>query len=364
MSQTSARVLMIGPGEVMPGGMSAVVQTYRLVGLFSHANVRYISSYEGAGATRQLVTFGAVAGRLVLELLRGRVDILHVHSAARGSFWRKSLLSALARGFGCPYIFHIHSGEFPHFYEQECGAISKRWTRSTLMRAAQVLVLTPSWQRSFEAIIPGLRLRLAPNPVEVPALPPTPRSRGRTILFLGRIREKKGVFDLLEAMPAVRALCPEVRLVLAGDGELERAKARARQLGIADAVELVGWIDGDEKRRALLSADVFVLPSYFEGLPIGILEAMALQIPVVASRVGGIPDLVEPGVSGLLHEPGDVAGLAAQLVAALTDIGLRQRLVQGGRSAVAMHEARKVVRDLLELYEAVATQDATRGTGK
>jgi hypothetical protein len=83
--------------------------------------------------------------RLFLNLLVGNVALLHVHSASRGSFWRKSLLCWLAGRFGVPYVFHVHSGEFPVFFGNECSGWQQRWVRHTLRQAASVVVLTPGW---------------------------------------------------------------------------------------------------------------------------------------------------------------------------------------------------------------------------
>src|SRR6478609_6763919 len=130
------RVLMAGPAEHLPGGMSAVVLSYRRAGLFEALPLRYLSRYEGAAALMQLRVFGAALWRLLLELLAGRVDLLHVHSASRGSFWRKSLLCGLCRAFGKPYLFHIHSGEFGHFYREECGPLARWWLGPAAGRAA------------------------------------------------------------------------------------------------------------------------------------------------------------------------------------------------------------------------------------
>lgn len=112
----------------------------------------------------------------------------------------------------------------------------------------------------------------------------------QTVLFLGRLRQKR-ILDLLEAIPIVLASCPGLRFVLAGDEGEEEVRKRAKHLGIENAIELPGWVDGARKLAVQRRSDIFVLPD-FEGLPLGILEAMALGIAVVGTKVGGIPELV------------------------------------------------------------------------
>ena len=156
-------------------------------------------------------------------------------------------------------------------------------------------------------------------------LPPC-REDGSRVLFLGRLREKKGVYDLVRAIPDVRKRIPDARFILAGDGDAASVRALAASLGVEHAIELPGWIDGEQKDTALRQADILALPSHFEGLPVCVLEAMASGAAVVATNVGGIPDAIESGISGLIITPGDVEGLGNALIALLTDPQMRKRM--------------------------------------
>lgn len=345
--------LMIGPSLQARGGMTSVVQAYQAAGLFDGAQVRYLSSYHGREALARLWIYLACMTRLLHALLLGRVAGVHLHSASRGSFWRKASMAWLARLFGVPYLFHIHSGEFLVFYREGCGPRAQRMVAGTLRRASRVIVLAASWQRDFDQAIPGLKLVVVNNPIDVPAGLPAGRSPVPSVLFLGRIRDKKGVFDLLEAMVAVHRAIPAARLVLAGDGEVERARARAVELGLGDVVQLPGWIDGDAKFEALRQSWVMALPSYFEGFPIGVLEAMAMGSLVVATRVGGIPDVIRHGENGLLLQPGDVAQLAAALEVGLTDSARRMDMADVARRDAQAYDCRQVVAALRALYRQV-----------
>lgn len=320
------RVVMIGTALDAPGGMTAVVRLYRSMGLFDAWRVHYIAAYEKPGKLTQLRVMLVAMLSLLHLLLRGQAKLVHVHSASRGSFWRKSLFCALARLFRVPYIFHLHSGEFPVFYHDECGPLAQRWVRHTLRKAHAVVALTSAWRAALQQIAPGAPVVVLGNPVHVPPqLPPAPPLR-RRLLFLGRLREKKGVYDLLRAMPAVLAQLPDTHLTLAGDGDLDGAARLARELGVAHALTLPGWVDGQLKDQLMAESDLLLLPSYFEGLPICILEAMALGMPVISTAVGGIPEVLDQGRCGVLLAPGDVAGLAAAVLALLQDAAQRERL--------------------------------------
>jgi glycosyltransferase involved in cell wall biosynthesis len=354
-------VLMVGPGLATPGGMTAVVRSYRDSGLFERAGVRYVSTYEGRAPYLQLKVVAKALWQMTTLLWRGRLRLLHVHCAARGSFWRKSLLCAVARLAGVPYLFHLHSGEFPNWYEGRPAWV-RGWVRTTMRHAAKVLCLSPGWVELVRVIEPRARVGVLHNPVSVPdALPPLRRT-GNTVLFMGRLRAKKGVFDLLQAAAEVRAAVPDLAVVLAGDEGEALVRARAEALGLAPAVSLPGWVDGTRKAALLARADVCVLPSYFEGLPIGLLEAMAVGVPVVATPVGGIPDLIAEGQDGLLVPVGRPDKLAAAIQRLLLEPDLRERIRSQAFHKVREHYAMPVVaRQLEALYRQAAAGRGTAG---
>jgi glycosyltransferase involved in cell wall biosynthesis len=322
---------MVGVDPALPGGISAVVRCYRDHGLFARWPVRYLVSYRGRPLALQARVMTIAGARLTAALLRREVALLHVHSASRGSFWRKSSFCAAAWLFRVPFLFHLHSGEFDNFYRQECHALGRWWIRWILRRAAAVAVLSPGWLDVVRAIEPSARVSVLPNPVSIPVRPSDVAAECRRVLFLGRLRRGKGVFDLLDALPTLLERHPQLRVCIAGDGELDAVHRHARQAGVDGAIELPGWIEGAAKDRELARADILVLPSYHEGLPLCVLEAMAQGVPVVATRVGGIPDALDDGACGVLVEPGRVDQLAAALTALADDPAHRRRLAQAAR---------------------------------
>lgn len=349
------RIVMIGPALDSPGGMSSVAATYRDAGLFARGGVRYLATYRRPGWPDKLRRLASAWLALAWLLLLRRVALLHVHTASRGSFWRKSLFVALARAFGVPVLLHVHSGEFMQFYGRECGPLRQALVRRVMRGSACVLCLTPRWRQALATIEPAADIRVLPNPVLAQPAVLARRAAGSVepgcVLFLGRLREKKGVFDLLRAWPAVRAQVSGARLVLAGDGDAQAIRALARQLGVADAIELPGWVAGPDKLDWLARAAVFALPSHAEGLPVGVLEAMTCGVPVLASRVGGVPDVLEDGRLGALVDAGDVDGLSARLVELLRDAALRERLADAARErAEGEYAADEVARRLEALW--------------
>jgi len=154
------------------------------------------------------------------------------------------------------------------------------------------------------------------------------------ILFLGRLGERKGTFDLVRAFAALAARFPHARLVCAGDGAIAEIKSLASSLGVSDRVDCPGWLSAEAARSELARAEVFALPSYAEGLPMALLEAMAAGKPVVVGSVGGIPSVVSNDVNGVLVRPGDQAALVVALGRLLGDAQLRRRLGFAARQTI------------------------------
>jgi phosphatidylinositol alpha-1,6-mannosyltransferase len=173
------------------------------------------------------------------------------------------------------------------------------------------------------------------------------------VLFVGRFAPLKNVSLLIEAFALLRGDRPRARLVLVGEGALEgRLRSEARRLGIESAVLFAGARPPHELPSYYAAADVFALPSSFDNSPNVLLEAMACELPVVATRVGGVPRYVQDGQNGLLVEPGQPAALAAALARVLDDPALRARLVAGGLEQVRQGRSWQAsARKLIDLYQ-------------
>ncbi|SNX74578.1 glycosyltransferase involved in cell wall bisynthesis [Cereibacter ovatus] len=164
------------------------------------------------------------------------------------------------------------------------------------------------------------------------------RPAGKEIVFVGRLAAVKGVPVLLDAFAEVLKTHPDARLTLVGDGP-ERAAIEARAEALGGAVTFTGYLSQDEVAGVLARADLFALPSFAEGVPVVLMEAMASRLPVVATRIAGIPELVAEGDSGCLVPPGDAPALARALERLLQDPDLRRRMGDAGRAKVEAHHA-------------------------
>jgi glycosyltransferase involved in cell wall biosynthesis len=182
------------------------------------------------------------------------------------------------------------------------------------------------------------------------------------VVFLGAINRAKGVDDLVAAWRDVHRRIPQARLVIAGSGEVDRLLADLPAGADAAGIDFPGWIDADDRARLLRRAWLFVLPSHAEALPMSILESMAAGVPVVASRVGGIPTAVVDGETGVLIEPGDVDALARAIHDVIGDEARRTRFGRAARARVEAHfSAEARLRSVDALWsEVIAAAAASR----
>lgn len=334
VNAAAPRVLMVGTALEGRGGVVAAVSVLREAGLFEREAVRYLPTHVDGGRLAKVARAISGACGTLSACLRDRTIIVHAHTSSRASFLRKSLVLLIARAVGCQTILHLHGGLFRQYATQESRALTRRWIRHTFERSSRVIALSSGWAQFLGEIAPRARVTVVPNAVPLPALPMISRARPGRILFLGRLEPAKGVDELLQALAILAPRFPEAHLALGGEGDGERVRRRAAELGIADRVETLGWMDGVARDAALLESTVFCLPSHAEGLPMAMLEAMAAAKPVVVTSVGGIPETIIDHDNGILVPPRAVAPLAAALAEVLGDCALREHLGQRARATI------------------------------
>ena len=327
------RCVMIGTAFATRGGIASVVGVYRASGFLDRHAIVYLETHSDGGRAAKLRALAGAIAAFWRILLTDGIQLLHVHLSSRASFWRKLLFLLPAYAFGVPTILHLHGSEFAVFYERECGPIRRRLVRFAFDRAAAVIALSQTWQRWLGGISTNPNIQVIYNPVSVP--PPTAwAARSSDILFLGRIGVRKGSYDLIDAFSRARRADPGARLRMGGDGDAAKAGRIADTLGIGGRVDLLGWTSGDDRSRHLATAGLYALPSYHEGLPMSILEAMAAGLPVLSCPVGGIGEAIDDGVEGFLVPPGDIPALEQRLRLLLTDRPLAERMGAAARARV------------------------------
>jgi glycosyltransferase involved in cell wall biosynthesis len=303
---------------------------------------------------RKMLRSLLAALQLFSLLSRGGGEVVHIHTASYFSFWRKSLFLAQAFLFRRSVVVSLHGGAFKEFYREGCGPVGRWWIRTVIRKATRFIVLTDGWKQWALSLVPAANVRTLPNVCPDLLLAERARNRGRDnparILFIGRLEEAKGLKDLFFAVSRIRERFPEIKLVCGGTGDEGPVKNWIETAGVGDLVELRGWISGKTKHECFENTDLLVLPSHMENMPMVIIEAMAAGLPVVASAVGGIPDIIEHGKDGLLVQRGDVDGLADAIAMLLGDQTMRNRM---GQNARQKYEHSYSVESIIPLMEAM-----------
>jgi glycosyltransferase involved in cell wall biosynthesis len=347
MSRTRPTVALVGPDPSSKGGIAAAMRT--IAGspeLGAEYRFVTIPTYADGSRAAKAAHFAGGLGHLVSGLARGEIDLVHVHTASGASFVRKCVAVAVVRGR--PLVLHVHGGGFARKLSRSGprAAAYRSAMRWAIGRADAVVALSASWAGEIARWGAPRRVAVIPNAPELAAAPhDSACGQPPYLLYLGHLHRQKGLFELLDAYAELRSERPGLRLVLAGestraDGVDERTLlAHARDRDAADGIELTGWVEGSRKTQLLSGCACLVLPSHAEGLPLSVLEAMTAGRPVVATTVGGVPELVRDGVDGLLVAPRDPAALTTALRRVLDDASLAARLAESARTRAAAEYA-------------------------
>jgi glycosyltransferase involved in cell wall biosynthesis len=299
--------------------------------------VRLVTRGDGSLFEASFV-FARALVQFFLAAKRGQIDLVHINLASSGSTYRKLMLAALARRLGIPYVIHLHSGRFDQFWRtvgpRRAAAIDKCFGR-----AGAVIVLGEFWADVVGERVPAARDKtfVLANATRSSLGDPVPAPDGAVrITFLGKIGPNKGTPQLIDALAALKHRDDWIATIC-GNGAVDESRDLARRLAIADRTFFPGWLDEEATAEQLRNTDIFVLPSFSEGLPMSILEAFARGIAVVATPVGSVPEVIEHDRNGLLVPAGDVPALARALERLIADGALRRTL---GIAARQDHAAR------------------------
>lgn len=343
------KILMIGTRFETMGGISSVVNVYREAGFFDKHPIVYLSSHGDGGKFLKIRLLLGAFFKLLLFLMKADVAVVHLHMSSRASFWRKSIYFVISKFFGVPVIVHLHGGEFAVFYENESGPLARRFIRWVYDRADAVIVLSDTWKKWVASISNNKNVVSIYNPVVLPK--EVPQAGGRkegAVLFLGRLGKLKGTYDLVRALAQIDA---HWSATLAGDGDIDQIARLSAELGVSDRINLTGWIRGAQKLDLLSAAQVYVLPSYNEGLPMSLLEAMGYGLPVITTPVGGIPEAVTEGVNGYLVKAGDVDAIREKLAYLIANPEVARAMGEAGRRKVeSLFSVEKILPQIEGVY--------------
>ena len=321
------------------GGIAQVLYIYKK---YIFETFRFIPTTSKQNFVLRQIVAGVAYVKLLYYLLKHDIKVVHLHAASGKSFYRKRFYIDLCHWFGVKIIFHEHSGKFKEFAEKE-----RPFVRKILGKCDVIVALSNTWKEYIRSI--GFdNVVVIPNPIEPPKMNPSQKDdTALHLVFLGNIFEQKGIFDLLRAMEGLSG----VVLHIGGKGDTARMQQEIRNFGLENSVVYHGFVSGEEKEKLFQTGDVYVLPSYSEGLPVSILEAMSYAMPVIASRIGGIPDIIDESKTGLLITPGDITALRAAIMDLLNDKEKRMAMGRNAEKESKKYLPHRIEEYLKPLYE-------------
>lgn len=346
----SKKVLYLGVSMKTKGGMTAVLVSYKKY----IENMQFIPTWKlGNKLVKGWYALQAITRCFIAYIFNKKIEIVHIHGAANASFYRCRMFIHQAKKYGKKVILHEHAADFREFY---ADAKNKRDIIDTINSCDRLIVLSQSWKKYFVGIgVEESKITVLNNIVSPPVVKRKQHKDTKLhLLFLGEISKRKGGYDLLDAIVQHKDYFEgKLSLRMGGnvvDGDIKRYIA---DNCLGDIVSYEGWISGEHKTECLNWADVYILPSYNEGLPIAILEAMSYSHPIISTPVGGIPEVIYNGKNGILVDPGNIQQIAKSLKFYLEN---KESIKQQGAESYQIVQnffPEKVLNDLKSIYQSL-----------
>jgi glycosyltransferase involved in cell wall biosynthesis len=337
------KVLLVG--AAYPGGISAYMRALSCSALAESFEFKLLETSPNitdVGVCKKIICFLRAIIRFAVEISTNRPVIVHAHMSMRGSFWRKALLFSMARLAHVKFILHLHGSEFRSYVDSSSPATRKAisWV---ICGADTVVVLSESWLHYVSNKFPRANCKVVRNfsPVEY-TFSAVPAEEGRqSVVMLGRVGRRKGIYTLIDAVRVLRDSDVSLMVYVGGDGDISEAVEYASASGVGGYFKFLGWIGPEEKADLLRHASMLVLPSFDEGLPLCLLEAMWAGVPIVSTNVGGIPDLITTNLHGVLVNPGKSSELASAMQKILVNRDLGVQFAFNARRNVEANYSRE-----------------------
>lgn len=344
--ELSDKILTIGPAAKPQGGIAQVIINYMTEVFTTMPRIEFNAGQKGAVLKNIIAFVWSLIKELWILLSNRRIKIVHFHTAAGITFIRVSIGWVIAKIFSKKTIIHIHAGAFPVYYRKH-----SRYVKFVLKHSDRVVALSKEWYNFYTQEVGLNNVYIINNVISTPKKVSVSKDRLLHLLFLGHLIENKGIFDLLQVMIDYHnQYINRLVLHIGGCFNENRIQEIIEDNKLSDIVRFEGWVTGERKIELLNLCDVFVLPSYIEGLPLSILECMSYKMPIISTTVGGIPSIVETEINGYLFPPGDRDSLAKSIEIYLNTPSLVDKHGRESRKRVECFLPENVSVELERLY--------------
>lgn len=352
------KVCMVVPSFSAKGGIASVVSGYRGSALEKAYDIRYIETYSDVSKAKKLWKAVTSYFKFIHLLIFWKPDMVHIHSSFGASFYRKLPFIWLSSWFHIPIVNHIHGADFESFWPNNNRKRQLRIQKAYL-RCEKVIALSDEWKLNLSKILPPEKIVIVENYSLIHNDNDNKEICSSNVLFLGFLCKRKGCFDIPAVIDMVSKKIPSVKFILAGSGaneDVNKLKELIKKYNVEEKVVFPGWIRGEEKDMQLSSAALFFLPSYNEGMPMAILDAMGFGKPIVSTTVGGISKIVQNDINGYLFQPGDIDGFSQAITLLLSD---KKRRLEMGRKSLEIvmnrYSLEEHIKKIGKIYEMVCS---------
>lgn len=342
-------VLQIGPSLQDRGGMVTVMEQIVSSELKEKYNIIHIPTYIN-GIKFRLFILAII--KFIFYKIKYNVELVHIHTASYGSFFRKSIFVRICSLTNTKIILHAHGGGFKEFYENE-NTFLKKYIINTLSKVDKIIVLSESWKDFYKQLVDEKKIEVIYNSIDIPNTIEKDKNEIIYGLFLGRLVERKGTYDLINAVEnMVNKNNNKLKIILAGDGEIDNVNKIIKEKKLEQYFDVVGWVDKEKKQELLKKADFFVLPSYNEGMPMSILEAMSRKVLVISTYVGGIPEMVTNNINGILIDAGNIEQLSQALKKTIQEKEICKQMIEKAyKTVMEKFNIDNMINKLNDIYE-------------
>lgn len=305
------KVLMVGNSPSVKGGITTVIEQF-LNHDWKKENIsfKFIPTYKDSNVIIKIMFFFFAYIRILFYIFFKKPNIVHIHMSYKGSFTRAKMIHDLCDFFRIKVVVHLHGSEFKSWYDS-CDIKKQQKIKKFIKRSYKFIVLGNEWKERVINIEPSVKIVVVNNTVSIPKENTSYSIEKIKFLFLGVLIKRKGVHDLLSAISDIpKEYLKNTEFIIAGSGEEEKSLKEYVEINrLKNYIKFVGWTENEKKVELLKECQCLVLPSYNEGLPMAILEALSYGVPIISTKVGDIPEAVINNYNGFLFDSGDIDAL-------------------------------------------------------
>lgn len=331
ISKIQTKILMVGMSLTKTrGGISTLIGEILNSNLKEDFAIEYIESQaEDFQRFDKLIFAIKAVFQFLAQILTKKPSLVYVHIGSNASLYRESFFVVLAKMFGKKTVAHFHAGDVEEYLEKQ-SSLGRKYISWAISRSDKLIAVSKDSADKLQKLAPKNEIEIIVNAIDTKPFSFSPnrlaeRKEIVRLLFVGAMGKLKGETDLADAIKILAKKHSDFRVSFLGFGS-ENLENYCKKIGIENFIEFIGAVSLNERLAFFEKADIFVLPTYAEAMPMSVIEAMAAGLPTVSTTVGGIPELIEEAEEGFLVEPANIEKLAEKLSVLIENLDLRIKM--------------------------------------